>query len=54
MVVKEYTSVIEISGPLMIVDKVSKISYGEVVEIETAGGVHKMGQVLDVTEDRAQ
>jgi V/A-type H+-transporting ATPase subunit B len=53
MVVKEYTSVIEISGPLMIVDKVSKISYGEVVEIETAGGVHKMGQVLDVTEDKA-
>jgi V/A-type H+-transporting ATPase subunit B len=45
--------VIEIAGPLMIVDKVSKISYGEVVEIEMAGGERKMGQVLDVTEDKA-
>jgi V/A-type H+-transporting ATPase subunit B len=53
MVVKEYNSVIEISGPLMIVDKVSKISYGEVVEIEMANGERKMGQVLDAMEDKA-
>jgi V/A-type H+-transporting ATPase subunit B len=53
MVVKEYTSVGEVSGPLMIVDNVSSISYGEVVEIETAGGERKTGQVLDAMEDKA-
>ncbi len=53
MVVKEYTSVIEVSGPLMVVDKVSDISYGEVVEIELAGGERKNGQVLDAMKDKA-
>lgn len=53
MVVKEYTSVVEVSGPLMIVDNVSDICYGEVVEIETATGEIKTGQVLDAMEDKA-
>ncbi len=53
MVVKEYTSVVEVSGPLMIVDNVRNISYGEVVEIETAGGERKTGQVLDAMTDKA-
>lgn len=53
MLVKEYTSVVEVAGPLMIVDRVSNISYGEVVEIEIAGGERKTGQVLDAMEDKA-
>ncbi len=53
MVVKEYTSVVEVSGPLMVVDNVSGICYGEVVEIETAKGERKTGQVLDAIEDKA-
>ena len=53
MVVKEYTSVVEVSGPLMIVDNVSNVSYGEVVEIETASGERKTGQVLDAMENKA-
>ncbi|MEA3254886.1 MAG: V-type ATP synthase subunit B [Candidatus Altiarchaeota archaeon] len=52
MVVKEYTSVVEVSGPLMIVDNVKDICYGEVVEIETAAGERKTGQVLDAMEDK--
>jgi V/A-type H+-transporting ATPase subunit B len=53
MVVKEYTSVVEVSGPLMIVDNVSNVSYGEVVEIELATGEKKTGQVLDAMENKA-
>jgi V/A-type H+-transporting ATPase subunit B len=51
--VKEYSSIIEVSGPLMIVDKVSGVSYGEVVEIETSTGDRKLGQVLDAMESKA-
>jgi len=53
MVVKEYTSVVEVSGPLMIVDNVSNISYGEMVEIEITSGERKTGQVLDAMENKA-
>lgn len=53
MAIKEYTSIIEVAGPLMIVDNVSDIKYGEVVEIETADGEIRTGQVLDAMETRA-
>jgi len=53
MVVKEYTSIVEVSGPLMIVDNVRGICYGEIVEIETAAGERKTGQVLDAMKDKA-
>lgn len=53
MVVKEYKSIREISGPLVIVEKVSAVQYGEVVEIEDKYGTIKTGQVLDAMEDTA-
>ncbi|HIE34411.1 MAG TPA: V-type ATP synthase subunit B [Candidatus Altiarchaeales archaeon] len=53
MAIKEYTSVVEVSGPLMIVEKTSDISYGEVVEIRTADGELRTGQVLDAMIDKA-
>ena len=51
--IKEYTSVSEVYGPLMIVDKVSGVSYGEVVEIVLPSGEKRRGQVLEALEDRA-
>ncbi len=53
MVVREYTSVVEVTGPLMIVEGVKNVKYGEVVEIEVKGGERKHGQVLDAMEDKA-
>lgn len=53
MAIREYRSIAEITGPLMIVDGVSKVKYGEVVQIEAGDGQRKTGQVLDVTETRA-
>jgi V/A-type H+-transporting ATPase subunit B len=50
---KEYLTVTKVSGPLMIVEGISGVAYGEVVEIVTPGGETKRGQVLDAYEDRA-
>ncbi|HID60533.1 MAG TPA: V-type ATP synthase subunit B [Hadesarchaea archaeon] len=50
---REYLTVAEVSGPLMMVGGVSGVAYGEVVEITTPDGKTKRGQVLDAYEDRA-
>jgi len=51
--VMEYKSIIGVAGPLMVVDKVRDVMYNEVVEIETATGERKTGQVLDAMLDKA-
>ncbi len=53
MTIKEYSSIINVSGPLVVVDKVSEVRYGEVVEIMTSKGEKRHGQVLDSMEDKA-
>ncbi len=50
---REYLTVTEVSGPLMIVEGISGVAYGEVVEIITPHGEAKHGQVLDAFQDRA-
>jgi len=50
---KEYTTVKELTGPLMLVDKVSDVSYEELVEIELANGERRRGRVLEVTSEAA-
>jgi len=50
---REYTTVSEVSGPLMIVEGVEGAAYGEIVEIETPTGERRRGQVLEVREDIA-
>ncbi len=50
---KEYMTVAEVSGPLMLVEKVAGVKYGELTEIEMPGGAVRRGQVLEVDGDRA-
>ncbi len=50
---KEYTSVNEVAGPLMVVEGVSGVGYGEVVEIELGSGEMRRGQVLEAAESKA-
>jgi V/A-type H+-transporting ATPase subunit B len=50
---KEYTSVSEVSGPLMIVEKVKDVAYAELVEVTTPEGEKRLGQVLETREDKA-
>ncbi|PSQ59524.1 MAG: ATP synthase subunit B [Halobacteriales archaeon SW_9_67_25] len=44
---KEYQTITEISGPLVFVETDEPIGYDELVEIETADGQRRRGQVLD-------
>ncbi len=44
---KEYTTVSEIAGPLMVVEKVSGVAFGEVVRIRASDGGERLGQVLE-------
>ena len=45
---KEYKSVQEIVGPLMIVEGVEGIKYEELVEIQTQTGEKRRGRVLEI------
>ncbi|MCC7558083.1 MAG: ATP synthase subunit B [Methanobacteriaceae archaeon] len=50
---REYTTVSEVAGPLMIVEGVEGVAYNEIVDIETPSGEKRRGQVLEVKEDLA-
>ena len=50
---REYTTISEVSGPLMVVEGVEGVGYNEIVAIETPNGEKRSGQVLEVTDDVA-
>lgn len=50
---KEYKTVAEIAGPLMLVENVEGVTYQELTEIELPGGEIRRGQVLEVDGDKA-
>ncbi|MFH1508813.1 MAG: V-type ATP synthase subunit B [bacterium] len=50
---KEYKTVKEIAGPLMIVEKVKDVKYEELVEVELANGDRRRGRVLEITDTQA-
>ena len=50
---KEYLTVSNIVGPLVIVEKITDVKFGELVEIENAEGVFRRGTVLDVSTEKA-
>ncbi|HOP86533.1 MAG TPA: V-type ATP synthase subunit B [Syntrophorhabdaceae bacterium] len=52
-VAKEYRTVTEIVGPLMIVEGVSGITYGELADVKLANGSLRRGRVLEVSGDKA-
>lgn len=53
MKLKEYSTIKEISGPLLVVEKVENVGYGEVVEITTSDDETRLGQVLETSTDTA-
>ena len=50
---KEYSTIREVVGPLMLVEGVSGVKYSELVEIEQADGEIRSGRVLEVDGDKA-
>jgi len=51
--IKEYLTISEVAGPLIIVEKTIDVKYQELVEIELSSGEIRRGQVLEITEDKA-
>jgi len=51
--IKEYKTIKEVVGPLMLVDGVEGVKYNELVEIVQANGEIRNGKVLEVNGDRA-
>ena len=49
----EYATVKEVAGPLMIVEGIEDVAFGEVAMIKTSDGEQRMGQVLEVGGGRA-
>lgn len=50
---KEYRTIREVAGPIMLVDQVEGAMYDELVEIETQTGEIRRGKVLEVNGDKA-
>lgn len=50
---KEYRTIREVAGPLMLVDQVEGASYNEMVEIETQNGEIRRGKILEINRDKA-
>lgn len=50
---KEYKTIKEIVGPLMLVEKVDNVKYDELVEIKQDNGETRQGKVLEVYKDKA-
>ena len=51
--IKEYKTIQEISGPLMVVNKVEDVSFDELAEIELPNGEQRLCKVLEVSKDNA-
>ena len=51
--VKEYRTIREVVGPLMLVEGVSGVTYNELVEIKQEDGDLRRGKVLEVMNDKA-
>ncbi len=49
----EYTNLAAINGPLVFIDRVKNVGFGELVEIRNRSGQLRLGQVVEVDEARA-
>ena len=49
---KEYQTVTNIYGPLMLVEKVDDARFGHIVDIELSDGSIRHGQILQVEKDK--
>ena len=50
---KEYRTIKEVVGPLMLVEDVEGVKYNELVKIDQRGGETRLGRVLEVDGDKA-
>ena len=51
--IREYRTVEGLEGPLLIVDRIEDVKFGELAEVELADGAIRRGQVLEASTGRA-
>ncbi|MBA7526635.1 V-type sodium ATPase subunit B [subsurface metagenome] len=51
--IKEYLTISDVAGPLLVVEKTTDVKYQELVEVELSSGEIRRGQVLEITKDKA-
>ena len=52
MAIKEYKTITEVVGPLMLVQKTQNVKFDELVRIKQPKGEERLGKVLEVDEDK--
>lgn len=50
---KQYKTIKEVTGPLIIVEGVTDVKYEEMVEVELSDGSKRRGRVLEISQDKA-
>jgi len=50
---KEYKTISSIAGPLVVVDKITDVTYAELVEVQFANGQIRRGKVLEISHEKA-
>ncbi len=50
---KEYKTIVEVVGPLIVVEGVEGVKYEELVDVRLQTGEHRRGRVLEIDRDRA-
>ncbi|MFH1598475.1 MAG: V-type ATP synthase subunit B [Patescibacteria group bacterium] len=50
---KEYKTIKEVAGPLLMVEGISGVKYEELVEVELSSGEKRMGRVLEISQNLA-
>ena len=50
---KEYKTIKEVVGPLMLIENVDGATYDELVQIKQASGDVRYGKILEVNRDKA-
>lgn len=53
MAIKEYKTIKEVVGPLMVVEKVSDVKFDELCYVKLKNGEKRIGKVLEVNNDKA-
>ena len=50
---KQYKTIKEVSGPLLIVEGITNVKYEEMVEVELSDGSKRQGRVLEISQNKA-
>jgi V/A-type H+-transporting ATPase subunit B len=54
LITRDYRTIRSVSGPLLFVERVSRVALGEIVRILLPSGEERRGQVIEVSEEHAE